>query len=88
LFLYSYKFGRMKTLFKYINGAFQQLLGKELDAKIKNYFLTGAYKSIIMQGSIALLTFFTALFIARVTGDTGFGIYTTVFTWISKWKCF
>lgn len=73
----------MRALFKYINVVLEQMLGKELDAKIKHYFLTGAYKSIVMQGSIALLTFFTALFIARVTGDTGFGIYTTVFTWIS-----
>lgn len=73
----------MRTLFKYINVVLQQLLGEELDAKIKHYFLAGAYKSIVMQGSIALLTFFTALFIARVTGDTGFGVYTTVFTWIS-----
>lgn len=73
----------MRALFKYINVVLQQLLGEELDAKIKHYFLTGAYKSIVMQGSIALLTFFTSLFIARVTGDTGFGIYTTVFTWIS-----
>lgn len=73
----------MRALFKYINAVLEQILGKELDAKIKHYFLTGAYKSIAMQGSIALLTFFTALFIARVTGDTGFGIYTTVFTWIS-----
>ncbi|MBL4648750.1 MAG: oligosaccharide flippase family protein [Aureispira sp.] len=70
-------------MFKYINVILEQMLGEELDAKIKHYFLTGAYKSIVMQGSIALLTFFTALFIARVTGDTGFGIYTTVFTWIS-----
>jgi O-antigen/teichoic acid export membrane protein len=73
----------MRALFKYINVVLEQMLGEELDAKIKHYFLTGAYKSIVMQGSIALLTFFTALFIARVTGDTGFGIYTTVFTWIS-----
>lgn len=73
----------MRALFKYINVVLQQMLGKELDAKIKHYFLTGAYKSIVLQGSIALLTFFTALFIARVTGDTGFGIYTTVFTWVS-----
>ena len=73
----------MRALFKYINLALEQLLGEELDAKIKHYFLSGAYKSILMQGSIALLTFFTALFIARVTGDTGFGVYTTVFTWIS-----
>lgn len=73
----------MKALFNYINAVLQQLLGEELDAKIKHYFLTGAYKSVVMQGSIALLTFFTALFIARVTGDTGFGVYTTVFTWIS-----
>jgi O-antigen/teichoic acid export membrane protein len=73
----------MRALFKHINLVLQQMLGEELDAKIKHYFLTGAYKSIVLQGSIALLTFFTALFIARVTGDTGFGIYTTVFTWIS-----
>jgi O-antigen/teichoic acid export membrane protein len=58
-------------------------LGDELDVKIKVYFLSGAYKTILLQGSIALLTFFTSLFIARVTGDKGFGVYTTVFTWIS-----
>lgn len=61
----------------------KQLLGAELDAKIKAYVLSGAYKSLFLQAGIALLTFFTALFIARITGDKGFGIYTTVFTWIS-----
>ena len=60
-----------------------RLLGKELDDKIKTYFISGAYKSAILQGAIALLTFLTSLFIARVTGDKGFGVYTTVFTWIS-----
>ncbi|BDS14185.1 flippase [Aureispira anguillae] len=73
----------MQTFLKYINGILHQLLGEELDAKIKHYFLSGAYKSIFLQGAIALLTFFTGLFIARVTGDEGFGIYTTVFTWVS-----
>lgn len=66
-----------------INTILHQLLGKDLDTKIKTYFLSGAYKSILAQGAITLLTFFTALFIARVTGDKGFGIYTTVFNWVS-----
>jgi O-antigen/teichoic acid export membrane protein len=54
-----------------------------LDDKLKHYFLSGAYKSVLMQGAIALLTFGTALFIARVTGERGFGVYTTVFTWVA-----
>ena len=61
----------------------RQRLGADLDDKLKQYFLSGAYKSIVMQGAIALLTFGTALFIARVTGEEGFGVYTTVFTWIA-----
>ena len=61
----------------------RKLLGAELDDKLKQYFLSGAYKSIVMQGAIAVLTFGTALFIARVTGADGFGVYTTVFTWIT-----
>ena len=73
----------MRFILNKINSILSQLLGEELDAKIKGYFLSGAYKSILLQGAIALLTFFTALFIARVTGDKGFGVYTTVFTWIS-----
>ena len=67
----------------FINRLLTQLLGKELDAKIKDYFISGAYKSILLQGGISLLTFCTALFIARITGDEGFGVYTIVFTWIS-----
>lgn len=74
---------RLQVLLVYINNWLQNLLGKELDAKIKNYFLSGAYKSILLQGMISLLTFCTALFIARITGDKGFGVYTTIFTWIS-----
>lgn len=73
----------MASLLEYINEWLQRLLGEELDAKIKHYFLTGAYKSILLQGAIAILTFCTALFVARITGDEGFGIYTTVFTWVS-----
>lgn len=65
-----------------INTILHQILGKELDSKIKSYFLSGAYKSILAQAAITLLTFFIALFIARVTGDKGFGVYTTVFNWI------
>ncbi len=61
----------------------RQRLGADLDDKLKQYFLSGAYKSILMQGAIALLTFGTALFIARVTGEEGFGVYTTVFTWVA-----
>lgn len=58
-------------------------MGEELDDRLKRYFLSGAYKSLLLQGAIALLTFLTALFIARTTGEEGFGIYSTVFTWVS-----
>lgn len=73
----------MNQFLQYINRVFNRLLGEELDNKVKTYFLSGAYKSILMQGGITLLTFFTSLFIARATGDKGFGVYTTIFTWIS-----
>ena len=73
----------MNFLAKHIDKLLTRFLGEEIDMKVKNYFISGSYKSVLMQGSIALLTFLTALFIARTTGDTGFGIYTTVFTWIS-----
>lgn len=68
---------------KRINNLLYQLLGNQLDAKIKHYFISGAYKSILLQATIAIVTFITALLIAHITGDRGFGIYTTVFTWIS-----
>lgn len=67
----------------YLNEILSKLLGKELDGKVKAYFISGAYKSILLQGAIALLTFFTTLFIARSVGDQGFGVYTIVFNWIS-----
>lgn len=61
----------------------RRLMGDELDDRLKRYFLSGAYKSLLLQGAIALLTFLTALFIARTTGEEGFGVYSTVFTWIA-----
>lgn len=70
-------------MIKKINNIIAQALGADLDNKIKNYFITGAYKSIVLQASIAIITFLSALFIARITGDRGFGVYTTIFTWIS-----
>ena len=73
----------MRFFIKHINDLFYKLLGKDLDHKIKAYFVGGAYKSLLLQGAISVLTFSTVLFIARVTGDKGFGVYTTVFTWIS-----
>lgn len=73
----------MRYWISFFHNWFQQCLGGDLDDKLKQYFLSGAYKSILMQGAIALLTFGTALFIARVTGEEGFGVYTTVFTWIA-----
>ena len=79
----TFLFLPMQFFIKYINELFYKLLGKELDDKIKTYFVDGTYKSILLQGAIAVLTFCTALFIARVTGDKGFGVYTTVFTWVS-----
>jgi len=71
------------TSMNYLNKLLSSLLGKELDAKVKAYFISGAYKSILLQGAIALLTFLTTLFIARSVGDKGFGVYTIVFNWIS-----
>ena len=73
----------MNFLQQYIRSLLHRLLGKDLDEKVRNYFISGAYKSVFMQACIALLTFITSLFIARVTGDEGFGVYTTVFTWIA-----
>ncbi len=61
----------------------RRLMGDELDDRLKRYFLSGAYKSLRLQGAIAALTFLTALFIARTTGEEGFGIYSTVFTWVA-----
>ena len=72
-----------KFIIPLLNKILFYLLGKELDDKIKTYFISGAYKSAFLQGAIALLTILTSLFIARATGDKGFGVYTTVFTWIS-----
>jgi len=60
-----------------------RLLGKGLDEKVKQYFVSGAYKTLLLQAAITIITFLTALLIARVTGDKGFGVYTTVFTWVS-----
>lgn len=68
---------------KKINDILYQLLGDQLDTKIKHYFISGAYKSILLQATIAIITFVAALLIAHITGDRGFGIYTTVFTWVS-----
>lgn len=85
-FLYSHSFATLLTMRHWIStfhNWLRQRLGADLDDKLKQYFLSGAYKSIVMQGAIALLTFGTALFIARVTGEQGFGVYTTVFTWIA-----
>ncbi|MGH1336313.1 MAG: oligosaccharide flippase family protein [Aureispira sp.] len=73
----------MRNWISFFHDWLRQRLGADLDDKLKQYFLSGAYKSIVMQGAIALLTFGTALFIARVTGEEGFGVYTTVFTWIA-----
>ena len=68
---------------KQIEYILHKLLGEQLDQKIRQYFITGAYKSILLQASIAIITFVSALLIAHITGDRGFGIYTTVFTWVS-----
>lgn len=73
----------MNFIQQFIRSLLYRLLGKELDEKVRNYFISGAYKSVLMQACIVLLTFITSLFIARVTGDEGFGVYTTVFTWIA-----
>lgn len=53
-----------------------------MDERLKNYFLGGAYKSILIQIGLTALAFVTALLIARLTGDKGFGIYSIVFSWV------
>lgn len=42
----------------------------------------GAYKSILIQVGLTAIAFITALLIARLTGDKGFGIYSIVFSWV------
>lgn len=73
----------MKRLLQPLAHWLRRQLGEDMDDRLKNYFLTGAYKSLLLQGAISVLTFLTALFIARTTGERGFGIYSTVFTWIA-----
>ncbi|MCP4440482.1 MAG: flippase [Aureispira sp.] len=68
---------------KYINNWLHKLLGKELDAKVRNYFLKGSYKSLLLQAAVSIFTFLTTIVIARMAGDEGFGIYSLVFTWVS-----
>ncbi len=66
-----------------ISHIISRILGPQLDQKLKRYFISGAYKSILLQAAITLITFATSLIVARATGDAGFGIYTIVFTWVS-----
>lgn len=68
---------------KYINDRLHKLLGKELDDKVRNYFLKGSYKSLLLQAAVSLFTFLTTIVIARIAGDKSFGIYSLVFTWVS-----
>ena len=49
-------------------------LGTQLDDKFKHYFLSGAYKSLLLQIAIAGLTFLTSLLIARLAGEEDAGV--------------
>jgi O-antigen/teichoic acid export membrane protein len=73
----------MKALIKFFQAWMHQLLGEELDAKIRDYFLKGSFQSLFLQAGLSILTFLTTIVVARLTGDEGFGIYSLVFTWIS-----
>lgn len=68
---------------KHINNLLNKLLGKELDDKVRNYFLKGSYKSLLLQAAVSIFTFLTTIVIARIAGDKSFGIYSLVFTWVS-----
>ncbi|MCH2043473.1 MAG: polysaccharide biosynthesis C-terminal domain-containing protein [Saprospiraceae bacterium] len=72
-----------RRIFQLFDQTLHRVLGKELDAKLRSFFLNGAYKSLFMQLALSALTLITTIIIARLAGDSGFGIYSLVFTWIS-----
>lgn len=73
----------MKALINLFQKWMHRLLGEELDAKIRDYFLKGSFQSFFLQAGLSLLTFLSTIVVARLTGDEGFGIYSLVFTWVS-----
>lgn len=72
-----------RRAFQFLDQTLHRVLGKELDAKIRSFFLNGAYKSLALQLALSALTLITTIIIARLAGDSGFGVYSLVFTWIS-----
>lgn len=70
-------------MLQFLKNILHRLLGKDLDDKIRSYFLKGSFKSLFLQSALSLLTFLTTIVVAQLTGDKGFGIYSLVFTWVS-----
>ncbi len=70
-------------MIQFLQNILHRLLGKEIDAKIREYFLKGSFQSLFLQSGLSLLTFLTSIVIARLAGDKGLGIYSLVFTWVS-----
>jgi len=46
------------------------------------YIFSSAAATFLLQIALTALTFFTSLLVAWTTNDTGFGIYSAVFTWL------
>ena len=53
------------------------------ESKLKQYLFSSALSSLLLQIFSAFLTLASALTISRITADEGFGIYSTVFTWLT-----
>jgi O-antigen/teichoic acid export membrane protein len=66
-------------ILKYI---INKLLGKELDISFRSFFLKGSAYTFLIQICLSLLTFFTTILLARLSGEKGLGVYTVVFTWV------
>lgn len=50
--------------------------------KLTNYLFSAAFSSFALQIALTGLTFLTSLLVAWTTNDTGFGVFSTVFTWL------
>jgi O-antigen/teichoic acid export membrane protein len=46
------------------------------------YIFSAAFSTFLLQIALTALTFFTSLLVAWTTNDTGFGVYSAVFTWL------
>lgn len=50
--------------------------------KLTNYLFSAAFATFALQIALTGLTFLTSLLVAWTTNDTGFGVFSTVFTWL------